>query len=201
MSSSASWYCPTRRWLLYRLKRVALTFSLLLLIVVISCSGFLFLNSDAIGVRLAQTLNGGGAGLAAAAGRGAGGVTGDGQNSRGFAPNVQFYPDNQNKLLFRKANNFYQHETWMNNGEKKADSYASLVREKLSAVRKIEGKTKRKTTSQYVVGSNSTVLSYNVHMFYYAWYGTPKFDDGKWHHWNHEYIKNWDKRSTVRNSF
>lgn len=32
----------------------------------------------------------------------------------------------------------------------------------------------------------------NVHLFYYGWYGTPQHD-GKWWHWDHEYIPPWDK--------
>lgn len=35
-------------------------------------------------------------------------------------------------------------------------------------------------------------LNLNVHAFYYAWYGAPEVD-GKWVHWNHEYIPPWDK--------
>ena len=35
-------------------------------------------------------------------------------------------------------------------------------------------------------------MSYNAHIFYYAWYGTPRFN-GKWYHWNHDYLPNWDK--------
>ncbi|XP_074663123.1 glycoprotein endo-alpha-1,2-mannosidase-like [Tubulanus polymorphus] len=38
----------------------------------------------------------------------------------------------------------------------------------------------------------STNLNYNVHVFYYPWYGNP-LHDGKYKHWNHEYIKHWDK--------
>ncbi|MDD3642600.1 MAG: glycoside hydrolase family 99 protein [Candidatus Krumholzibacteria bacterium] len=29
--------------------------------------------------------------------------------------------------------------------------------------------------------------SYDFHIFYYAWYGTPAVD-GRWHHWNHEVL-------------
>ena len=36
-------------------------------------------------------------------------------------------------------------------------------------------------------------VSQGVHIFYYAWYGNPKHDDGKWYHWNHQYLPNWDK--------
>jgi len=35
-------------------------------------------------------------------------------------------------------------------------------------------------------------VNLNVHVFYYAWYGSPEFD-GQWWHWNHEYIPPWDK--------
>ena len=35
-------------------------------------------------------------------------------------------------------------------------------------------------------------LNSKVHVFYYAWYGSPPFD-GQWWHWNHEYIPPWDK--------
>jgi len=38
----------------------------------------------------------------------------------------------------------------------------------------------------------SNNLNYNVHAFYYAWYGAPETDK-KWVHWNHQYIPPWDK--------
>ncbi|EEB20023.1 mannosidase, endo-alpha, putative [Pediculus humanus corporis] len=42
--------------------------------------------------------------------------------------------------------------------------------------------------------TNQTIfpINYNVHIFYYAWYENLRID-GKWEHWNHEYIKNWRK--------
>jgi len=39
---------------------------------------------------------------------------------------------------------------------------------------------------------NNHRLNYNVHIFYYAWYGSPGVD-GQWEHWNHKYLENWDK--------
>ena len=36
-------------------------------------------------------------------------------------------------------------------------------------------------------------VSYNTHIFYYAWYGTPRVD-GQYYHWNHVYIPHWDSR-------
>ncbi|XP_068087283.1 glycoprotein endo-alpha-1,2-mannosidase [Hyperolius riggenbachi] len=35
--------------------------------------------------------------------------------------------------------------------------------------------------------------NYNLHAFYYTWYGNPKFDD-KYIHWNHELLKHWDTK-------
>ena len=35
-------------------------------------------------------------------------------------------------------------------------------------------------------------VNYNVHAFYYAWYKSPAVD-GKWSHWNHVYLPNWEK--------
>ena len=35
------------------------------------------------------------------------------------------------------------------------------------------------------------VCSYDVHIFYYGWYGNPEFD-GKWLHWNHERLPHWN---------
>lgn len=40
--------------------------------------------------------------------------------------------------------------------------------------------------------SNNQSLNYNVHIFYYAWYGSPELDT-QWFHWNHKYLDNWDK--------
>lgn len=34
--------------------------------------------------------------------------------------------------------------------------------------------------------------NYDVHIFYYPWYRSIQYD-GKWKHWNHEYIPNWKK--------
>ena len=34
--------------------------------------------------------------------------------------------------------------------------------------------------------------NYNLHAFYYPWYGNPDFD-GKYLHWNHVFMPHWDK--------
>lgn len=36
-------------------------------------------------------------------------------------------------------------------------------------------------------------LCYNIHAFYYSWYGNPSHD-GEYVHWNHKYLPHWDKR-------
>ena len=33
--------------------------------------------------------------------------------------------------------------------------------------------------------------NYNIHIFYYAWYGNPEHD-GKYVHWNHQYLPHWN---------
>ena len=38
---------------------------------------------------------------------------------------------------------------------------------------------------------SSKILCQNLHIFYYPWYGNPKFD-GRYIHWNHKPIPHWD---------
>lgn len=33
--------------------------------------------------------------------------------------------------------------------------------------------------------------NYNIHIFYYAWYGNPEHD-GKYVHWNHRFLPHWN---------
>ena len=35
-------------------------------------------------------------------------------------------------------------------------------------------------------------ISYNIHIFYYPWYGNPLID-GKYYHWNHPFLPHWNK--------
>lgn len=63
-----------------------------------------------------------------------------------------------------------------------------LLREKMERL-------SRKFKKSRLIISNINLnveLSYKVHIFYYAWYGNPKFD-GQYRHWNHEYLLNWKK--------
>lgn len=36
-------------------------------------------------------------------------------------------------------------------------------------------------------------LNYNLHVFYYSWYGNPQFD-GEYMHWNHPILKHWNPK-------
>lgn len=38
--------------------------------------------------------------------------------------------------------------------------------------------------------------NYNVHAFYYAWYGNPQFD-GKYIHWDHPLLPHWDPKVAI----
>ena len=39
--------------------------------------------------------------------------------------------------------------------------------------------------------------NYNVHVFYYPWYGNPE-TDGDYRHWNHPYLAHWDKNEAKK---
>eukprot|EP00118_Oscarella_pearsei_P026592 m.310136 g.310136 ORF g.310136 m.310136 type:complete len:468 (+) comp49801_c0_seq1:159-1562(+) len=50
----------------------------------------------------------------------------------------------------------------------------------------------------YVWKSNKLPLpNYNVHAFYYPWYGTPSVD-GDYIHWNHPYLPHWRKEEAAK---
>ena len=38
--------------------------------------------------------------------------------------------------------------------------------------------------------ADSDAMNYNVHVFYYPWYGNPTVD-GQYIHWNHEIVPHW----------
>lgn len=38
---------------------------------------------------------------------------------------------------------------------------------------------------------------YDVHLFYYPWYGSPEVD-GKYLHWNHRYLRHWDPKEAAK---
>ncbi|XP_071113554.1 glycoprotein endo-alpha-1,2-mannosidase-like [Haliotis cracherodii] len=40
-------------------------------------------------------------------------------------------------------------------------------------------------------------INYNVHLFYYPWYGNPE-TDGKYLHWNHRFLPHWNKAEMIK---
>ncbi|XP_021380063.1 glycoprotein endo-alpha-1,2-mannosidase-like [Mizuhopecten yessoensis] len=40
-------------------------------------------------------------------------------------------------------------------------------------------------------------VNYNVHIFYYPWYGNPTFD-GKYLHWNHPFLPHWNHKEAKK---
>lgn len=40
-------------------------------------------------------------------------------------------------------------------------------------------------------------VNYDVHAFYYAWYGTPAVD-GLYYHWNHKYLPHWNPKVSAQ---
>lgn len=101
---------------------------------------------------------------------------------------AQFYPDAAETGLYaRKVDN---QPKIINNGQGKrflneTRNYEVVVKEMVAAPKLVPDKKRRK--------SKVVRLNYNVHIFYYAWYGSPEFE-GKWWHWNHQYIPQWDKK-------
>lgn len=50
---------------------------------------------------------------------------------------------------------------------------------------------------QELKAGNTQTLNYNVHLFYYPWYGNPE-TDGKYLHWNHRYLPHWRKEEAQK---
>ena len=150
------------RWLLLRLRRILPLIAFLLFVVIVTCAALVFLNSESVSTAL-RLASPGTRGVTAGGGRGVG------------HPMVQFYPDNQNKMLYRKSQVSNQERKIIDNGVSRS-SHTNVIRDKLSAVKDKVGVPKNRLGAEYLVEKNSTILSYNVHLFYYAWYGTPKFD-------------------------
>ncbi|KAJ8985768.1 hypothetical protein NQ317_014421 [Molorchus minor] len=63
-----------------------------------------------------------------------------------------------------------------------------LMKQKIARLEK-----KYQKTQSIVLNSKSMMKpNYNIHIFYYAWYGNIIMD-GKYKHWNHQYMENWKK--------
>ncbi|TRY63331.1 hypothetical protein TCAL_00443 [Tigriopus californicus] len=109
-------------------------------------------------------------------------------------PMVQFYPDNQNKLLFRKSHSTrpeflskpHRIVGKRENG-KSNPSYEQLAKEWVVQP--------PRTRSQRLASKKKSEdeVSYDIHVFYYGWYTNPSLD-GEYSHWNHAYLPNWNQR-------
>ena len=106
-------------------------------------------------------------------------------------PMVQFFPDNQQAKLFKKP----QQEFEFVAVEKYADHISKYGdhNDKDNYENVLKSKLKLNKTYYTTNSPKPDDVSYNVHVFYYAWYANPKVD-GKWLHWNHDYLENWNKQ-------
>lgn len=69
-----------------------------------------------------------------------------------------------------------------------SELHTKLLKERVERLSK-----KLKKFRSLSVNSNMIMDSnFRVHIFYYAWYGNPKFD-GRYKHWNHNYLPNWKR--------
>ena len=123
-------------------------------------------------------------------------------------PMAQFYPDNQQTHLYRKLpespNSFkviqaQEYEPNSRNGDHKdKNNYENVLKSKLRIAQNMNDNIQKSTVKTNKTNSTTKPsvqenVAYNVHVFYYAWYANPVFDD-RWLHWNHEYIENWNKQ-------
>ena len=82
-------------------------------------------------------------------------------------------------------------ELVVQNFANKSELRLKLFRQK---VEKMSQKVRRSQPVRLVDQEWDLVTSpnYNIHIFYYPWYGNVAVD-GHWRHWNHEYLPNWKK--------
>lgn len=84
-----------------------------------------------------------------------------------------------------KQNKLVSSRDLFSNSNGKSELHLKLLRKKMKRLSE-----KLKNTRSIILNGN--YVSYKVHIFYYAWYGNPKFD-GQYGHWNHKYLSNWKK--------
>ena len=160
------------RWLLGRLKRTALLLALLGSIFLVVCTVFFYLNSDPTQTfvsRLTQHTEA---------------IHGEAAAKR---PMVQFYPDNQIKASYYYRKSSLSRPVGSERGEGRVTIKEDGIYEEV-VKGKVAGDQKEKRYDQL----GGDIVSYDVHIFYYAWYGSPRFND-KYYHWNHRYLETWNK--------
>lgn len=171
------------RWCLHRLKRMVVIVTLLALLTTGVGFVFLFLNTSNLSSYLVPTLS---------RNRARAVVTLDKDGvMRQKRPIVQFYPDNQDKLLFRKNHSPIPVELSGQNhrivgkrdNERQRQPYEKLAKDGI--VQSLRMDSNLENLEQ--------VVSDDVHVFYYGWYTNPVID-GNYSHWNHAYLPNWNKQ-------
>ncbi|XP_060588378.1 glycoprotein endo-alpha-1,2-mannosidase-like isoform X2 [Ruditapes philippinarum] len=74
------------------------------------------------------------------------------------------------------------------------------VKNEMPIIRKPEHRNSLKTNFSVELLQLQTETgppNYNVHAFYYPWYGSPEHD-GQYLHWNHPYIRHWNKKEAQK---
>jgi len=71
-----------------------------------------------------------------------------------------------------------------------------IVAGSVGAARKVPENVKS-SSQEEIEGNLKTSANYDVHIFYYPWYGNVE-TDGKFVHWNHEYLPHWDPATAKR---
>lgn len=181
------------RWLLIRCKRTLLLATLLGFVFFFVISAFVAINRDHAQLSGLKAQLHGVSGLGPdhsdmlALGKLSTKLSEDFQAPK-FRPNVQYFPDYLNKHVFTA--NVDQNDGVQLSGKNSGPD--------LDGEGEFEEAIKRKLSVVSTAAASSTKpfnssLSSRVHTFYYAWYGNPQ-NDGRWYHWNHEYLRNWDKK-------
>lgn len=68
----------------------------------------------------------------------------------------------------------------------------SLLMNKIREAANVANGQMKTSTNLTSVGYNiQPEPNYNVHVFYYPWYGNPE-KDGSYYHWNHDYLSHWN---------
>ncbi|GAB1605729.1 glycoprotein endo-alpha-1,2-mannosidase-like [Argonauta hians] len=75
--------------------------------------------------------------------------------------------------------------------KKMLDFRAKMQQERLLKARMRANFTLHNHTTPVPFDENG--MNYNVHIFYYMWYGNPS-NDGKYFHWNHRLLQNWREK-------
>ncbi|XP_072019168.1 glycoprotein endo-alpha-1,2-mannosidase-like [Amphiura filiformis] len=80
-----------------------------------------------------------------------------------------------------------------NNGMQFLKNIKGKINKTVAAANKFKAKYKvgKKSAAPVSTKAKGDLPNYNVHVFYYPWYGNPEHD-GKYLHWNHEQLPHWN---------